>query len=179
MEWWMLITISTAFLLQCASLTLANNRSRNDIMNVIEGAGITIKCLFKPESEKPSLIWLWEPETGDRREIFMDLGIPVDDLDRQFSGRLSCPGNLLAGNASLVISNITKQDSGTFFCQVQKYHTTLFHSVVLNVTKSKRGVPQSPDTGQDKVSRAPLLLPFVLSGLSLPVVCIILSVIII
>uniref|UniRef100_UPI00358FFF9B uncharacterized protein n=1 Tax=Myxine glutinosa TaxID=7769 RepID=UPI00358FFF9B len=144
MEWWMLITISTAFLLQCASLTLANNGSRNDKMNVIEGTRITIECLFEPESEKPSVIWLWEPETGDRREIFMDLGIPLDDLDRQFSGRLSCPGNFLAGNASLVISNITKQDSGTFFCQVQKYQDILFHSVVLNVTKGTRGVPQSP-----------------------------------
>uniref|UniRef100_A0A8C4Q8X9 Ig-like domain-containing protein n=1 Tax=Eptatretus burgeri TaxID=7764 RepID=A0A8C4Q8X9_EPTBU len=164
-----------------ASSTPVNNGSRSDVMIASEGRSITIECLFKPDSEKPRLIWLWKPEMGQQREIFMDFGWPVDNLDIQFTGRLSCPANFLAGNASLVISNITKQDSGTFCCKIQKYHDTLSHSVNLSVTedtKDVRVVPSNADNGEDKVSSPPLLLLLLLSGLVLPIGSTILSAII-
>uniref|UniRef100_UPI00358EF1F0 myelin protein zero-like protein 3 isoform X3 n=1 Tax=Myxine glutinosa TaxID=7769 RepID=UPI00358EF1F0 len=101
-----------------------------DNLSVAEGKSVTINCTFSPKPGIPFIVWSWKPQREKRREIiFVCREAHTEVMDNHFSGRVSCPCDAFTGNASLVISSVTKQDSGVFYCCVQNSGLTFRHDV--------------------------------------------------
>lgn len=109
-----------------------------DNLAVAEGKSVTINCTLSPKPGTPFIVWSWKPEGEQRREIFVCPETPKEVVDNHFSGRLSCPGDAFPGNASLVISSVTKQDSGVFYCCVLNSGSTSCHDVQVNIKEGNK-----------------------------------------
>ena len=78
-----------------------------------EGDNVTLPCRLGPgKLTSPAFDW-----KKDRKNVFMYDGTRGHTHDPQFKGRVSlAPGGLQAGNADIILSNVTEKDGGTYKC---------------------------------------------------------------
>ena len=83
------------------------------IISTREGDNVTLPCRLGPGNLKsPAFDW-----KKDRKNVLMYYGTRGHTHDPQFKGRVSlAPGGLQAGNADIILSNVTEKDGGTYKC---------------------------------------------------------------
>ena len=102
------------------------------IISAREGVNVTLPCRLDPGKLKsPAFDWKKDKEG---KNVLMYDGTRVYTHDPQFKGRVSlAPGGLQAGNADIILSNVTEKDGGTYKCILLPDELTSF--VQLHVGK--------------------------------------------
>uniref|UniRef100_A0A8C9Y2P5 Ig-like domain-containing protein n=1 Tax=Sander lucioperca TaxID=283035 RepID=A0A8C9Y2P5_SANLU len=94
------------------------------VITVKEGSDVTLPCFLWPKDIRSKVFfWLKVPQTtaGGQKVFLYDNGHLYSDerpgQSEQFKGRVShFPDKLKQGNASIIIRNTTRADSGVYRC---------------------------------------------------------------
>ncbi|XP_032366405.1 uncharacterized protein LOC116685471 [Etheostoma spectabile] len=130
--------------------------SEPKVIKVEEGCDVTLPCRLWPvvDLTLKGFTWKKRPEAGGRqKDVFLyDKGVlnngqseEVKGQDEQFRGRVEYfPEELKQGNASIIIKNTLKADSGDYFCyhlDPQKPQMFEIHLVVVASLRRHRSAP--------------------------------------
>uniref|UniRef100_A0A8D0D5Q0 Ig-like domain-containing protein n=1 Tax=Sander lucioperca TaxID=283035 RepID=A0A8D0D5Q0_SANLU len=91
------------------------------VIKVEEGSDVTLPCSLWPKKDLRSTQFVWEKTYDDQKVFLYDNGDLYSDerpgQSEQFKGRVShFPDKLEQGNASIIIRNTRRADSGEYRC---------------------------------------------------------------
>ncbi|XP_031156161.2 butyrophilin subfamily 2 member A2-like [Sander lucioperca] len=95
--------------------------NRPKVIKVEEGSDVTLPCSLWPKKDLRSTQFVWEKTYDDQKVFLYDNGDLYSDerpgQSEQFKGRVShFPDKLEQGNASIIIRNTRRADSGEYRC---------------------------------------------------------------
>ncbi|KAF6729875.1 Sodium channel subunit beta-3 [Oryzias melastigma] len=96
-----------------------------------------ISCMKREEVKARTLVnWFYFSDSGDVTHIYKYENSKETDVDGPFKGRLVWNGSKDLQDLSIVILNVTLNDSGLYQCQVSREFDFRFFTPTFSITKN-------------------------------------------
>lgn len=108
------VYLCAVFVAVCA----INVQTPQKVVEASRGSSAKLPCTYTTTATNKdggNAIWTKEPESEVIATFF---GVGVNHSDPAYEGRVSFSGNVLTGDASIVLNKLTMDDNGTYNCEI-------------------------------------------------------------